>query len=201
MLEQVAAAQEDPRVQDYRRLKLMGLPRPKDAPLELWEAAGPYTLQNAIQATQAQLDQLIVDRAQGDMPKDEKQVMKQFFPQAVKVRAECMHDVEAKWSDRLQASQTFIEHTIGKPEQKVEHAGSLAIEVHNQMEKLVRDLRSGTIVDTENLLAKPRTSVDTFIEQHMSKGFIVGKKVTPDVQSVGQSQAREGLSEGASGKA
>lgn len=192
-------ATEDPRVAEYRRLRSMGIARPKDAPLELWNAAGPYTMHDATELMRISLENRVIEQAQQPLPKDEKAMLQAFFPQAVATRVSIMTDPEAKNADRLIASSTFIDHTVGKPDQHVNVTGSLAIEVHNQLEKLVRDIKSGTVIDSDNLLAKPKTPVDNFIEKHMPKGFIVGKKVAPDVQE-GQPQPAEGLSERAVSK-
>ena len=197
----VVTTEPDPRIDAYRRLRSMGMPSPPDAPVDLWNLAGPYTCDGALASMRGQLSERVVAGAQGELPKDEKQMLKHFFPQAVAVRVDIMNDPTAKHSDRLAASDTFVEHTVGKAPQTIEHTGSLAIEVHNQLEKLCRDIRSGTILDTDNLLAKPRTPVDNFLEKHMPEKFIVGRKVAPVVEQKSESQPAKGLPEGTSSKA
>ncbi len=199
---EVAVDNEDPRIGEYRRLRAMGLPRPKGAPVDLWTAAGPYTeAVNAMQSTREQLDQRVIDKAAEPLPKDEKQLLKHFFPQAVAARVDIMNNPQAKDNDRINASSIFVDHTVGKPDQNVHVSGSLALEVHNQLEKLCKDIRSGTVIDSANLLAKPKTAVDNFLEKRGIGNFIVGRKVAPVVQPQEQLTAPEGLPQGTNGEA
>lgn len=191
--------QEDLRVKGYRILKSHGLPKPENAPQELWDQAGPKSVQAATDLMQAQLTVAIITEANREMPRDEKAVLKRYFPQAVAVRAEIMNDPNVKSGDRLAASATFIEHTVGKPEVSVKHSGSLALEIHDSIDKLTRGLKSGQIIDTENLLPKTSPVIEAFIKKHSPEKFIVGKKAALDGANEGQ--PTEGLLAGVGNEA
>lgn len=182
-------------IERYRQMRAMGLPRPPEAREDLWNQAGPYDYSSAAQAIAAQLEQQIIAKAQAPLPADGKQAMTSLVPLATKVHAEAMLDPGVKMSDRLQASRTVYEYALGKPTQTIEHTGSLAIEVHNKLEKLVRDMKSGSVIESQNLLAKPKSPVDNFLEKHMPEKFVVGRREKPLEQEPQDKKPREGLPE------
>lgn len=180
-------------IERYREMRAMGLPKPPDAPEDLWSQAGPYDIFSAEQAIKTSLEAQIIEQASKPLPPG-KGSMEALVPLATKVHADVMLDPSAKAGDKLTAARTALEYAYGKPTQAIEHSGSLAIEVHNTLEKLVRDMKSGTVIDTANLLVKERTPVDNFLEKHMPEKFVVGRKASPGVET--EKQPRAGFPEG-----
>ena len=180
-------------IQHIRTLKAKGLPRPADVPEELWDEVTPAAGASAY----SMVDKLRKRNAQAaaqDLPTDELATVRAFFGSALDSMVDVMLTA-SKDSDRAAAAKTIIEYTLGKPEQRVTHSGNLALEVNQQLNQLAKGLQEGSIIDVQNLLAKPKLGVDNFLEANMPEKFIVGRKVSSEGR-----QPRQGVPEGTGGE-
>lgn len=113
------------------------------------------------------------------MPGDGKGQMQAIFPVAMHEMVGVLTDPDTKAQVRLAAAQYVIDHTIGKPKQEVEHTGSIALEVRAQVKAMIlreKEERVLRDVGPETILDKPKTAVETFLDTHATKNFVVGKK-------------------------
>lgn len=158
-------------------MKARGMPKPPDVTDEQWAQASPVaTRESAVTVIRAQVDTFMMKQAEAEPPTDAKSALKLLVPLAVAAHAEAMLDPDAKRSDQLAAARTVIEYELGKAPQTVEHVGSLALTFHNNLDKIARGIKSGHIIDVDNLLPKPDAAVDAFVKRHMPVPFIVGRK-------------------------
>lgn len=65
-----------------------------------------------------------------------KQMFERLLPQAVKVAYSVMMDRKEKGSTRVDAAFRFMDRALGKPEQKVEHTGSIIGEVFRRLDDI-----------------------------------------------------------------
>lgn len=182
----------DTRLTHLCTLKAKGLPKPANVSDEDWEAATPEISSN-LASLQTKLRHRINKTAEAPLPQDDLGVVRAFFGPAFDTLVNVMFTA-GKDADRAQAAKAIIEYTLGKPEQKVTHTGNVALEVHQQLQVLARGLQEGTIVDVQNLLAKPQLGVDNFLKEQMPEKFVVGRKAV-SVQP--EQEPREGLHSGA----
>lgn len=175
-----------------RRFRAAGHLKPDDVPQELWDQAVPLSAEEATDNLHRALEARVVTQAQQPLPADEKGLLHAFYPLAVLTRAKIMSDPVAKDENKLKASETFIEHTVGKPQQTVEHHGSLALEIIRGLAAYERDARSSPNHEGANLIPKNAPPVDAFIKATAPEKFIVGRKAKADVTK-SEPESREGI--------
>ena len=164
-----------------RQLKAKGLPKPPDVPQELWDQATPYQGDGSTSSLYRQLQERMAGTPAKELPTSRQALLETFFEPAVATVLEIILDPSAKAGDKLAASKLLIEYAQGKPEQKVQHTGSLAMEVHQNTTQIVEAIKQGTMVlDVDNLLAKPAPAVENFLSKNMPQRYVVGKKATSE---------------------
>jgi hypothetical protein len=104
---------------------------------------------------------------------DVKQAMKARALKSIEVFDEVLET--GKTSEKLQAAQYILDHTVGKAQQNVQVKGAILADFIVQVEQMsksqLRDVGS-----SPELLTKKPHKFDTIIEQIVPDGFVVGKR-------------------------
>ena len=110
---------------------------------------------------------------------DVKQAMKARAMKSVEVFDDVLEN--GKTSEKLQAAQYILDHTVGKAQQNVQVKGNVLADFIIQVEQMSKDqLRD--VGSNPDLLTKKPHKFDTVIEQLIPNDFVVGKR------SVGEEQ-------------
>jgi len=172
----------DDLLNEAKLLRRRGLARPDHIPVEVWAEAVAQATPSIGEAQALLMEKItekVVAAAQRPIGDSPAAIMSALVPLATSVHAEVMIDPTAKHSDRLSAARTVYEYEYGKPQQTIEHKGSMLLDVLKSLDAWERGVKSGTIIDTENILVKDVTPVDTFLSRVQPDKFVVGKKGAP----------------------
>lgn len=179
-------------------LKMLGMPKPENITWNRWNAPKDYKIQHehilhlylagatirsiakTMDYSEVQLYNImksvtfrkeLAEKRKEMFGKDYKNYISSRVDKALAVLDDILDDEKVKAQTRLAASQLVIEHTVGKPQQTVEHKGNLLAEVIATAEK---QLQTRDVADI-NLEAKP-SAVDNIIEKMIPTGVVVGKR-------------------------
>lgn len=99
---------------------------------------------------------------------DFKKALKERGHNAVRALDEIMET--GKNSEKIQVAQYFLDHTIGKASQTVEHKGTILADVMVQIEQL------RNVTPDSALLTEKPSKFDNIIEAIVPSGVVVGKR-------------------------
>jgi hypothetical protein len=110
---------------------------------------------------------------------DVKQAMKARAMKSVEVFDEVLEN--GKTSEKLQAAQYILDHTVGKAQQNVQVKGAILADFIVQVEQMSRDQLRDVSSNPELLTKKPH-KFDNVIEQFAPSDFVVGKRSDSEKQ-------------------
>jgi hypothetical protein len=112
----------------------------------------------------------IVQETYGD---NIKKAMKDRALKAVTVVDDILDNPLSKSSDRLSAATYILDHTVGKPQQQINHTGNFIMEIMDEATRITK-LREANPI-TPELTGKP-DPFDTVLEQIVPSNVVVGKR-------------------------
>lgn len=172
--------------------KALGVSRGRMSSDEVWDSIEPRSITEDIDDYRKKLRNQVREKIALPAPSEPRAQLENVYSYAVESLLEVLSNPKTRDSVKLQAAQYVIDHTIGKAKQEVEHTGSLAIEIRAQVAAIIKLQAEGThIPEISNILAKPRTRSDDFLDRHMPEKFVVGKRGTKINESVSNSSPGE----------
>jgi hypothetical protein len=186
--------------EQINEMKMLGLPKPRLVSWERWQriqnvriehqhmiqlAAMGYPQKKIAQEmgyTDASVSKIlntpevksevnkIVQETYGD---NIKKAMKDRALKAVTVVDDILDNPLSKSSDRLSAATYILDHTVGKPQQQINHTGNFIMEIMDEATRITK-LREANPI-TPELTGKP-DPFDTVLEQIVPSNVVVGKR-------------------------
>lgn len=204
----MSEAEEAVQYRDYpmeaiNEMQRLGMAKPKDCHTKMWDCTNSHNYRHetiielmmagwprkkiaeAIEVSPSWLNNIITtplfQAAYGEARKARRELLDKTFitelyQPATEVLKEVMLNPDEKGSTRLDAAKYVIDQTVGKPEQKVHQTGSILHEVISRVE----ELKSRPVEELNQLLDKPKSAIDTFIDENIPEGFRVGARGNVD---------------------
>jgi hypothetical protein len=122
-----------------------------------------------------------IRQKQSEIFKEPKAKLAALYDKAWATLDDALSDNEEKMAVRVDVAKYVIDHTIGKPQQTVEHKGNMLNEILLKIER--GDLKDVIEATKTNLLEKPKNKMDAIMEALELDDVVIGKRGEIDGES------------------